>query len=374
MSVLLAGLGLILAVKVTAQTFTNLHNFTGSDGAHPETGLILSGNILYGAIGGGSLGMGTVFAVRTDGTGFTNLYSFSAVSVPNSSGTNSDGAVPTAGLILSSSMLYGIAGYGGSSGNGTVFAISTNGTGFTNLYNFTARSNSTNSDGANPAGLMLSGNTLYGDGEYWWQFGHAVRCSLSTPMAPVLQTCIVRSRQLLALPASMATNSDGAYPQAGLILLGNTFYGVAPNGGVSGWGTIFAVNTDGTGFTNLHNFTALSGPHSGTNSDGANPFGRLILSGNTLYGTTHRGGSSDSGTVFAVNTDGTSFTNLHSFAKAGVSGSSGPNWDGANPKCRTDFIRQQPVWDSAYAGGSSGSGTVFAINTDGTGFTNLAFL
>ena len=43
-------------------------------------------------------------------------------------------------------------------------------------------------------------------------------------------------------------------------------------------GTVFAVNTDGTGFTNLYSFT--------DGSDGANPNAGLILSGNTLYGTT----------------------------------------------------------------------------------------
>jgi hypothetical protein len=43
-SALIAGLGLIAAGRVTAQTFTNLHSFTGgSDGASPEAGLILSG-------------------------------------------------------------------------------------------------------------------------------------------------------------------------------------------------------------------------------------------------------------------------------------------------------------------------------------------
>ena len=42
-------------------------------------------------------------------------------------------------------------------------------------------------------------------------------------------------------------------------------------------------------------------------------FSGLILSGNTLYGTARSGGSSGNGTVFALNTDGTGFTNLHSF-------------------------------------------------------------
>src|SRR5713101_5375802 len=73
---LIAGLGLILADKVTAQTFTTLHSFNGSDGADPLAGLILSGNTLYGTAAGILLGCctGTVFAVNTDGTAFTKLH------------------------------------------------------------------------------------------------------------------------------------------------------------------------------------------------------------------------------------------------------------------------------------------------------------
>ena len=84
LTVLIAGLGLMLAGRVTAQTFTTLHIFTGgSDGANPFAGLITnsSGSILYGtAVGGGSSGNGTVFAINTGGTGFRVLHSFSAVS------------------------------------------------------------------------------------------------------------------------------------------------------------------------------------------------------------------------------------------------------------------------------------------------------
>src|SRR5262245_45462604 len=54
------------------------------------------------------------------------------------------------------------------------------------------------------------------------------------------------------------TNSDGAYPFAGLALSGDTLYGTAFYGGSSSAGTIFAVSTDGTGFTTLHSFTVLS--------------------------------------------------------------------------------------------------------------------
>src|SRR6266481_773500 len=86
--------------------------------------------------------------------------------------------------------------------------------------------------------------------------------------------------------------------------------------GVRTNGTVFAVNTDGTGFTNLYGFTASSINPSGvyTNHDGAGLSAGLTLSGKTLYGTATYGGSSGRGTVFRVNTDGTGFTNLHSFA------------------------------------------------------------
>jgi len=309
----------LLAGNGRAQSFTTLHSFTttsGSegyngtnrDGAHPFLGLLISGNTLYGAAQvGGSSGLGTVFAVNTNGTGFTTLYCFTATSGANgnySLGTNSDGAAPNAGLILSGNTLYGTTQSGGGSGWGTVFAVNTNGTGFRTLHSFAATSGS--------AG------------------GYGV-------------------------------NRDGAGPIAGLLLSGNTLYGTAQYGGSSGNGTVFAIKTDGTGFTNLHNFTATAGSTGGygTNRDGANPVGGLILSGNTLYGTTVGGGSSAGGTVFAINTDGTGFTNLHIFTFN----------DGAYPWDRL-ILSGNTLYGTA-AVGSSGRGTVFAMKTDGTGFTNL---
>ena len=61
------------------------------------------------------------------------------------------------------------------------------------------------------------------------------------------------------------------------------------------YGTVFAINTDGSGFTNLYRFTG--------GSDGAEPVAGLILSGNTLYGTTSAAGPNGNGTVFALTLD-----------------------------------------------------------------------
>ena len=98
-------------------------------------------------------------------------------------------------------------------------------------------------------------------------------------------------------------SSDGT---SNLTLSGSTLYGMTFQGGSGGAGTIFQINLDGTGLTILHNFTG--GP-----SDGANPLGSLTLSGSTLYGMTFSGGANNDGTIFKVNTDGTGFQLLHSF-------------------------------------------------------------
>ena len=117
----------MLASRATAQTFTNLHSFAGgTEGAYSFSGLALSGSTLFGTTAnGGSSGNGTVFAINTDGSGFTNLYSFTTTF----GGINSDGANPKASLLLRDGTLYGTTPKGGISGFGTVFAVSTNGTG-----------------------------------------------------------------------------------------------------------------------------------------------------------------------------------------------------------------------------------------------------
>src|SRR5439155_18742813 len=107
---------------------------------------------------GGSSSNGTVFQMNTDGTGYTVLKHFSATTVaPSGTSTNSDGANPHAGLTLSGSTLYGTTSGGGSSGYGTVFQVNTAGTAYKVLKHFTV------SDGKFlEAGLTLSGSTLYG--------------------------------------------------------------------------------------------------------------------------------------------------------------------------------------------------------------------
>ncbi len=101
-------------------------------------------------------------------------------------------------------------------------------------------------------------------------------------------------------------------PQAGLLVTNNTLYGTTMNGGANGLGTIFKVNADGSLPQVLYQFSARSGPGL-TNTDGANPVGRLVLGGSVLYGTAKIGGFYGLGTVFAFDTSSSNLTAIHSF-------------------------------------------------------------
>ena len=359
---LTAGAGLMPAGRVTAQTFTNLHNFTGADGASPYGSLIVSGNILYGTTkAGGSSSNGTVFRINTDGTGFTNLHSFTA---------NSDGYYPYAGLLLDGNTLYGTAPYGGPAGNGTIFKLNTDGSGFTVLYAFPYPDH-----GEPYGGLIRSGDTLYGTTGEGGSLGAGSVFAIKT-----------NGTGFTNLHTFSYEANDASSPYAGLTRAGSTLYGTTIFGGTGGGGVVFKMNIDGSGYTNIYNFTG--------GLDGANPQPVLILLSNTLYGTCEFGGSLYKGSVFWVNIDGSGFTNLHSFN--GYEGSyptsglvlSGNSLYGTalvalfriNPD-GSDFtevrhfegtsdgawlwgpvtISANTIYGTASAGGSSGNGTVFSI-------------
>jgi uncharacterized repeat protein (TIGR03803 family) len=275
-----AALALCWAQMAQAQTHTVLKSFTGRDGRSPYAGLVLTDGTLYGTTTlGGSSDKGTVFKVNTDGTGYAVLKSF----------TGNDGANPYASPVISGDTLYGTTEFGGSSIYGTVFTMNTDGTGYTVLKNFTA------SDGAeNAAGLVLSGGTLYG-GTF----------STDCDAPPKNGTVFTMNTDGTGYTTLKRFNGSDGSRHASLISSGSTLYGTTDWGGSSGNGTVFKMNTDGTRYTVLKSFAG--------GSNGSYPWAALVLSGSTLYGTTQFGGTAGQGTVFKVNTDGTGYSVLKSF-------------------------------------------------------------
>jgi uncharacterized repeat protein (TIGR03803 family) len=332
--------GTIYAINTDGSGYTNLHDFTtGDDGANPYDGLIISGNTLYGTASlGGTLGYGNVYSVNTDGSNFKTIYSFGGT----------DGSTPWGGLVLSGNTLYGTTKAGGTPGLGTVFKVNTDGSGFATLHTFAG-----GNDGANPiARLILSGSTLYGSTQ---QGGSSLNGTLFS--ISINGTGFTNFYSFTTTTGPALVNNDGANPWAPLFLSGNTLYGTTYSGGMFGFGTVFSVNTDGTGFTTIHSFSAPSGANQ-ANQDGGNPIAGVILSGETVYGAGQVGGSGGGGTVFSVSTNGTSFFPLYNFAP--ISAFNTPNADGAYPVAGL-VLSGTTLYGTANTGGPSGYGSVFSV-------------
>jgi uncharacterized repeat protein (TIGR03803 family) len=336
-----------------AQIFTSLYSFSrgqaNMDGASPGAGLILSGERVYGTSSfGGLWGSGTFFSIKTEGSGFTNLYTFG----------NEAGAAP-GDLTASGSWLYGTSARGGAYGSGLIYRMTFDGSDFEVIYNFSSVTNFYfNLDGASPLGsLMVTSNELFG---------------VATRGGPLGGGTVFR----VNLDGGGFTNlhwfSCGPnrvfFLRAGVVLSGDTLYGTTQYDGRD-YGTVFALKTDGTGFTNLHSFSPWGKHPYYTNADGCYPIAPLTISGSTLYGTTVGGGKGANGTIFRLNTDGTSFTCLHHFPRE-VAIEPFPNSDGFGvwgPLLLVDDV----LYGAAAHGGKAGNGTVFSLGRDGSNFTVL---
>ena len=174
--------------------------------------------------------------------------------------------------------------------------------------------------------------------------------------------------------------TDGVGP-AGALLLGsdNLFYGTAQfsNGGSAvGSGTIFRVAPDGTGFIRLHQFAPSTTSNVNSNlinTDGSSPTGALIegSADGILYGVARFGGPAGTGTVFKIGKDGSGFAVLHAFAAVtSAATATTVNADGAHP--RAGLVESAGyLYGTTFTGGATGQGTIFRLALDGSDFSVL---
>lgn len=280
--------GTLFGMDADGSNFSVLHNFNYSTGQNPYSGVIQGADgALYGTTysGGSSNYYGVVYRVETDGSNYTVLHSFNY----------SDGAYPYLAPLIQDSdgVLYGTTYYGGSGGYGTVFRINPDGTGFGTVHAFDYYSGRYVYGGV----IQGAGGALYGTTyqSYSSYYGSVFKVNTDGSGFDTLHEF---------------NYSNGAYPYAGVIQGSNgTLYGTTYHGGGNGYGTVFGLQTDGTGFETLKSFTYA-------NADGYRPFGGLTEgAGGRIYGTTYNGGTSGYGTVFTLETDGSNdFASLHSFS------------------------------------------------------------
>ncbi len=345
---------LLAATNVSAVTFTNIYVFstdgytsingslaeTNADGVSPDS-LVLVGDTIYGtSISGGTYGDGTCFRVNTDGTHFTNLWNFTMGTYDSSSGfyDGSTGAQPNPGLLLVSNTLYGTTFYGGHFDAGTVFKINLDGSGFSLMKEFAF------TNGQSPAsGLTLYSNILYGTtaGGGTNENGSGTVYAINPGNSDFTEIC-------------QFTNE--AEPYGGVVVNSNGIFGFARYSGLNNDGFIYRAG--GGGAADLFDFDGANG-----STSWATP----TLNGNTLYGVTYQGGINGSGNIFRIDTTGQNFTNLYNFSPA-----NGANTNGVQPYEFSGLVLSgYTLYGTASLSGSGGQGTVFKISTSGTDFTVL---
>jgi uncharacterized repeat protein (TIGR03803 family) len=394
---------------VVTHTFNNLSPL--DEGYNAGTLVQGSDGFFYGVTRyGGIYGSGTLFKVRGDGSGFSLLYSFSYYADPNPSSIvqGSDGA------------LYGTAAYSTGGSTGSVFRINTDGSGLATLHDF-------GGSPPNMDGITLSGRLMQGSDGYFYgataSGGSGGGGTLFKVSPDGLSFSVLHSFSSQngttdasgAMPSALtlgangilygtthviinSTNSDaifkintdgsgftvllapGAGPSAAAAQSPNSpltfgtdgaLYGAMSSGGAAGTGDLFKVSPDGSSFTQLHSFAAIPPSPNGTintNSDGSSPLSLVQAGDGYFYGAATYGGANGYGTVFRVSADGSVFQVLHTFS---ASQSTAPppavvNPDGAYPQAPFTVGADGLVYGTAGAGGLNMAGTVFRLITSHT--------
>jgi uncharacterized repeat protein (TIGR03803 family) len=235
--------------------FKVLHQFTANEG-HAASLLQATDGYFYGcavwpatSLPPGPLPSGTLYRMAPSGQDFEVLYAFSQT---NASGENMDGADCYEPLVEARpGVFYGAAFHGGTNGNGVVFRYSLwNPGGVEVVHDFSAlNSAGQNEDGAGPGGRLALGphGTLYSNTEAGGANGNGVIYSLRE------DGCFEVLHTFSATNATTGANSDGAFPDEGLVLDGNELIGIAiygGNGSPAGYnnsgGTLYQLTLNGS--------------------------------------------------------------------------------------------------------------------------------
>jgi uncharacterized repeat protein (TIGR03803 family) len=305
-------------------TVSVIYSLTSADGGptYPNPILGSDGNF-YGTCSQGSAGNGYVFKLTPSGT-FTHLHDFSG-----SDGSLS-GSVGFAGGIIQGTNgdLYGITSSGGTSGGGTFYQITMNGT-FTTIYNFNNASDSVSL----PYGITEGTNGVF--------YGVALN-----PGAGVFFS--LTKTGVLTVLHNFNNDTNGGYSPSGLLQgFDGNFYGITILGGANNEGTVYKMTPGGT-VTILHSFNQttdqVSYPQSALLQAPSGNFYSVVVGCNF-------GGCVNDGGLFEITPAGT-YTTLKTFD--GTNGSL--PWPGLNFNPNGDF------YGITNNGGSSNDGVYYKLN------------
>lgn len=288
---------------------------------------------------GGTFGGGLAFRLERDGSGFTELANFSYPIADD----GSNAAPPV--VLAMNGLLYGTTRAGGFSNLGVVYRMKPDGSDYGILHQFSGVN-----EGADPAGGVVDGHDgyLYGTtiSGGTQARGTVFRIGYDGGDYSVLYN--LRTNRAGANPI------DPANPLAPLLVASDGFlYGVGTSGGSANRGGIFKAARDASFFTNLHSLVP---------GEGRSPVAALTEGPDgLLYGCTDAGGSgtNNAGTIFRLSKDGSGFQTLRTFAPA----SSGQFPDG-----KLFITTDGTIYGTTFGGGTNGLGTIFRFQSAGSNY------
>jgi uncharacterized repeat protein (TIGR03803 family) len=245
------GYGTVFKLNIATDAITTLYSFTnGADGANPGNYIIYgTDGYLYGSTtqfyNTTGVNTGTVWKIKTDGTGFTTLHTFT-------NGNTAQGGNVYGGVTQVGTTLYGTAATGGANGFGTLFLVNPAATGteplFAVLHNFT-----NGSDGSYPNVSPRVGNDgfLYGTTSAGYN-GSGTAGTTSGTIYQAGQSSGFTTIESFPYASSI-------YPDGAVTFDSNgNIYSTAFNGGVNGQGELFDLSyVDSTTTLNtLYSFQA----------------------------------------------------------------------------------------------------------------------
>jgi uncharacterized repeat protein (TIGR03803 family) len=325
--------GVIFRIDTTGNNYNKMLDFKPDvTGATPYGSLFLSGDLLYGMTAyGGSGGQGNLFKIKTSGLNFTQIFDCSG----SYNGKSMYGA-----LTYYNNAFYGMTQRGGTKNLGCIFKINPDGTGYNRIMDFDSI------NGALPYGdLILVGDFFYG---------------MTSEGGATNKGCIFKIKPDgtgYHRIADFDGTNHGANPYGSLVAIGNDLYGMTYAGGTGTIGCIFTIKTDGTGFTKLIDFNGTE--------KGGRPYGSLAVSNSVLYGMTSMGGSNNYGNLFKLNSNGTGFSTIVNF-----SGTSVPY--GSSTMYTTPVIIGNSLYGMTYSGATSNQGCIFKIDLSTNTYWNVA--
>lgn len=326
-------------------TYTKMHDLSTNfaDGAYPVGQLANNGGVIYGFTQYGVNGSGSFFKMTTAGT-VTTIKEFA--------GGAGNPSYPNAGpVVANATTFYGTSLYGGTSGLGTVFSITTTGT-IVILHSFTG--------GVADGQYCYAGVTIGSDGKL---YGTTINGGTKNQGTVWSMTTTGGSFTVIH---SFDATVDAYYPYMGVteasdgMLYGTVYYAAGFNGGV------YRLTKDGVTYSFLHGF-------SGGDPAGYYPFSDLARANDgKLYGTCIYGGANGLGTIFKVDPGSGSVTAAWAFD--GYTGAF-PSWSyGTNPQNRMTVGTGNLLYGVTHEGGMNGFGAIFKFDTSSTTATLVASL